>query len=118
MLKSVKDVDPENNFLLADELELRVDSFGSNTAFIEDDRKWSYDDFEDYANKVAGWAQGQDVNAGDTVAVFVRNRLEYVALWFGLSKIGAVPALLNFQLSGSALAHCVNISDLWRGAGL
>lgn len=111
MLKSVKDVNPENSFLLADELELRVDSFGSNTAFIEDDRKWSYDDFEDYANKVSGWAQGQEVKAGETVAVFVRNRLEYVALWFGLSKIGAIPALLNFQLSGSALAHCVNISD-------
>jgi len=44
-------------------------------------------------------------------AIFVRNRMEYVALWFGLSKIGVVPALLNFQLSGSALAHCVNISD-------
>ena len=84
MLKSVKDVNPENSFLLADELELRVDSFGSNTAFIEDDRKWSYDDFEDYANKVSGWAQGQEVKAGETGAVFVRNRLEYVALWFAM----------------------------------
>ena len=29
-----------------------------------------------------------------------------------LSKIGVVPALLNYQLSGKALAHCVNISDV------
>jgi fatty-acyl-CoA synthase len=111
MLKSVKDVDAESNLLLADDIESRVDKFGPNIAFIEDDRQWTYDEFESYANKVAGWAQNQNINAGDTVAVFVRNRLEYVALWFGLSKIAAIPALLNFQLSGSALAHCVNISE-------
>ena len=35
MLKSVKDVDAGSNHLLADELELRVDAFGSNVAFIE-----------------------------------------------------------------------------------
>lgn len=111
MLKSVKDVDAESNFLIADDIESRIDKFGSNIAFIEDDRQWTYDEFESYANKVAGWAQNQDIKAGDTVAIFVRNRLEYVALWFGLSKIAAIPALLNFQLSGSALAHCVNISE-------
>lgn len=111
MLRSVKEVDAESNHLIADELERRVDQFGPNTAFIEDDREWTYDEFEDYANKVAGWAKAQGLKANDTVAVFVRNRLEYVALWFGLSKIGVVPALLNFQLSGAALAHCVNISD-------
>jgi fatty-acyl-CoA synthase len=111
MLRSVKDVDAESDRLIADELEKRVDSFGPNIAFIEDDRQWTYDAFESYANKVAGWGQGQGLVAGDTVAIFVRNRLEYVALWFGLSKIGVIPALLNFQLSGSALAHCVNISD-------
>ncbi len=111
MLRAVKDVNAESNYLLADELERRVDSFGKNVAFIEGDREWSYDEFESYANKVAGWAQEQGVKAQDTVAVFVRNRMEYVAIWFGLCKIGAIPALLNFQLSGSALAHCVNISE-------
>lgn len=111
MLKSVKDVDAESNHLIADELERRVDAYGSNIAFIEDDRQWTYDEFETYANKVAGWGQKLSLKAGDTVAVFVRNRLEYVALWFGLSKLGVTPALLNFQLSGSALAHCVNISE-------
>ena len=111
MLKSVKGVDAESNHLIADELEMRIDKFGANIAFIEDDRQWTYDEFETYANRVAGWAQGQGLKVGDTVAIFVRNRLEYIALWFGLSKVGVVPALLNFQLAGKALAHCVNISD-------
>ncbi|WP_298913434.1 long-chain-acyl-CoA synthetase [uncultured Algimonas sp.] len=111
MLKSVKDVDAASNHLLADELEMRVDAFGPNIAFIEDEREWTYDQTEDYANRVAGWCESLGVVKGDTVAVFVRNRLEYVALWFGLSKRGVIPALINFQLAGQALAHCVNISD-------
>ena len=111
MLKSVKDVDAASNHLLADELEMRVDAFGANTAFIEDERSWTFDETEDYANRVAGWCEANDIKKGDTVAIFVRNRLEYVALWFGLTKRGVIPALINFQLAGNALAHCVNISE-------
>ena len=111
MLRSVKTVDAQSNNLLADELEMRIDSFGPNLAFIEDDRQWTYDDVETYANRVAQWALAKGLKPDDTVAIFVRNRLEYVALWLGLSKVAVIPALLNFQLSGSALAHCINISD-------
>ena len=111
MLRSVKDVDAMSNHLIADELELRVDKFGSNTAFIEDEREWTYNDMEIYANRVAAWAQSENLKPGDTVAIFVRNRMEYIPLWFGLTKVGVIPALLNFQLAGAALAHCVNISD-------
>ena len=111
MLRSVKDVDAASNHLIADEFERRVDQFGGNLAFIEGDREWSYDDMETYANRVAAWADAQGLGQGDTVAIFARNRLEYIPLWFGLSKLGVIPALLNYQLAGKALAHCVNISD-------
>ena len=111
MLKSVKTVDAKSDHLLADELEMRVDAFGPNVAFIEDDREWTYDQTEDYANRIAGWCERNGVGKNDTVAIFVRNRLEYVALWFGLTKRGVIPALINFQLAGQALAHCVNISE-------
>ncbi len=111
MLRAVKTVDAESNFLIADELELRVDTYGQNIAFIEGDREWSYDDMETYANRVAAWSKAQGLEQGDTVAVFARNRIEYIPLWFGLSKLGIIPALLNYQLAGKALAHCVNISE-------
>ena len=111
MLRSVKDVDAASNHLIADELERRVDAFGANIAFIEAERQWTYDDMETYANRVAAWAVAQGLSQNDTVAVFARNRIEYIPLWFGLSKVGVVPALLNYQLAGKALAHCVNISN-------
>ena len=111
MLRAVKTVDASSDILIADELEMRVDAYGSNIAFIEGEQQWTYDDMETYANRVAAWAKSQNVSQGDCVAVFARNRIEYVALWFGLTKLGVIPALLNYQLSGKALAHCVNISQ-------
>lgn len=110
MLRAVKDVDAESDRLIADELEKRIDAYGKNIAFIEGDLELSYDDMEIYANKVAAWVQAEGCRPGDTVAVFVRNRAQYVPLWFGLTKVGVIPALLNFQLTGPALAHCINIS--------
>ena len=112
MLRAVKSVDPDSGNLICDDLEALTDKYANNIAFIEDDRTFTFAEFETYANRVANWALAEGCKPGDTVAIFVRNRLEYVALWFGLTKIGVVPALLNFQLAGTALAHCLNISDV------
>ena len=92
MLRAVKDVDAESDRLIADELEKRIDAFGPNLAFIEGDLELTYDDMEIYANKVAAWVQAEGCKAGDTVAVFVRNRAQYVPLWLGLTKVGVIPA--------------------------
>lgn len=111
MLAGVKDIQADSTFLIPDELERAVDKFGNNTAFIMNERSWTYKELDAYANQVAHWAQSEGCVAGDTVSVFVRNRMEYVALWFGLTKIGVMPALINYQLRAKALAHCVNISS-------
>jgi fatty-acyl-CoA synthase len=37
------------------------------------------------------------------------NRPEYMAIWLGITRVGCVVALLNTNLAGPSLAHCVNI---------
>ncbi len=48
---------------------------------------------------------------GDTVALFMENRIEYIPLWLGLAKVGVVPALINYNLRGDALLHCIQIAS-------
>ena len=107
----VADIDPEGFRLVPDDLEASVDKFGANVAFRFEGRLVTYNEFEATANRVAHWALDQGLKAGDTVALFMENRPEYVAVWFGLSKIGVVSALINHNLADEALAHCVNIAD-------
>ncbi len=111
LLAAVADIDSGSCNLVPDDIERIVDNFPDNIAFISGEGQWTYKEFDAYANRVANWALAQGVKRGDTVCLFARNRLQYVGIWFGLSKIGAVPALINYQLRAAALAHCVNISN-------
>ena len=111
VLAKRKLVDPDSGKLICDFFEEWADKYGPNIAFLEDDKSLTFMEFDNYANQVASWALDQGYRPGDTAAVFVQNRMEYVALWLGLTKAGVIPALINFQLIGPALAHCVNISE-------
>nr|XP_039273171.1 long-chain fatty acid transport protein 4-like [Styela clava] len=73
--------------------------------------KWTFSDLEEYSNAIAHHFSGLGLKRGDNVAIFVSSRPEFVALWLGLSKIGVVSALINFNLRGDALAHCINIAE-------
>jgi acyl-CoA synthetase (AMP-forming)/AMP-acid ligase II len=93
-------------------LEDSVDAHADRIAFQTDDgAEVSYAAFDAYANRVAHWAVAQGLEPGDTVALYMANRWEYVAIWFGLSKVGVLAALLNNQVTGKALAHGLNISE-------
>ena len=37
------------------------------------------------------------------------NRPEYMAAWIGIASAGGVAALINTNLIGTALAHCIDI---------
>jgi fatty-acyl-CoA synthase len=112
-LKLIEPLTPDSEQLVPDDIEDVVDRYAKNVAIRYHDDIWTYGEMDTYANKVAHWALAQGLVAGDCVALFMENRAEYVPIWFGLSKVGVVSALINNNLSGDALAHCVNIS----GAG-
>jgi fatty-acyl-CoA synthase len=61
------------------------------------------------ANRYAHWAQAQRIRRHDTVALFLPNRIEFLAAWYGLIKVGVRAALINNQLAGQALVHCLEI---------
>jgi solute carrier family 27 fatty acid transporter 1/4 len=44
---------------------------------------------------------------GESIALFMENRPEYVGTWLGCCKIGVVPALINFNLRGRSLIHSI-----------
>lgn len=62
------------------------------------------------ANRVAHWALAAGLRRGDTVALLMENRPEFVTVWLGLSKVGVVTALLNTHLQADGLVHCVKLA--------
>ena len=56
-------------------------------------------------SRVAGFLAGLGVRPGNMIAVFLPNGLDFVRVWLGLGRLGAVAVLLNIDLTGSFLRH-------------
>lgn len=50
------------------------------------------------------------IRPGDLVAFYLQNSPEFIFAWLGLWAIGCAPALINFNLAGDALTHCLKVS--------
>ncbi|MGA2793741.1 MAG: long-chain-acyl-CoA synthetase, partial [Roseiarcus sp.] len=92
---------------LADELAVR---YGDRVALISDRETFSYRQWNARANRYARWASSQGLAKGDVVALLMPNRPEYLSIWLGLARAGVITALINTNVSGASLAHCVNIA--------
>ena len=112
-LKRVKTIAPTSPNLICDDLQAAVDQWRDRPALTFEGKTISYGEMDAIANRYAHWAKTNNLRRGQTVALFMPNRLEYFPIWYGLTKVGVITALINNQLSGLALAHCLNIS----GAG-
>ena len=85
--------------------------FGASLALVSREETLSFRELAAHAHRYARWGFAQGLKAGDKVALLVPNRAGYVAAWLGLTRIGVTVALINTQLSGESLAHCIQIAE-------
>ncbi len=110
-LKRLGDITPGTKRTVADDYEASVDQHRRNVAVRFEDKLFTYEEFDARANQYANWALSQGYKPGDAVALFMENKPDFIAFWIGLSKVGVITALINNQLQGQGLAHCVNIAS-------
>jgi fatty-acyl-CoA synthase len=88
--------------------ELAADH-GERIALIGAGVDLSFADLAARANQYARWALAHGIKKGDCVALLMPNHPDYLAIWAGISQVGGMVALLNSNLRGPALAHCLDI---------
>ncbi len=86
-----------------------ADKFGDAPALISDRERFSYRTLSERANRYARWALRENLRKGETVCLLMPNRPEYMAAWIGITSMGGVVALINTNLLGPSLAHCIDI---------
>jgi fatty-acyl-CoA synthase len=109
-LKRLRDLSLASPHLVADELEHACDRFPTRTAFLHEGVGTTYASFETRANRFANLALDLGLKRGEVVAVLMSNQPDLIAAWVGLSKAGVSAALINSNLTGAALLHCMSIS--------
>lgn len=68
-------------------------------------------DMNDRINQAANGFLALGVKKGDKVAIMLPNCEEFLYVWFGLNKIGAVEVPINVALKGTGLIHQIVQSD-------
>jgi fatty-acyl-CoA synthase len=112
LLKRIKPIELDSPILLCDDFEEAVDKFGDNIAVEDETRKVTYRELDALANRYAHWARSRNLRRSDVIGLVMTNRIEYLASWIGFSKVGIATALINTNLTGQALAHCLNIVNV------
>ena len=101
---------PGSTDTVAEMLEKQVAAKRNAPAVLYEDRKLSYGELDEQANRVSHWASEMGLRRGDVVALLMENRPEYLTTWLGLAKIGVTSALINTNLAGRGLRHALATS--------
>ncbi|WP_428825523.1 AMP-binding protein [Azonexus sp. IMCC34842] len=89
-------------------LERRAELQKEATFFWFKDEAFSYARLNRMASCVSKGLQDMGVAKGDRVAVMLGNRPEFLAVWFGLAKLGAIEVALNTAHRGYLLSYQLN----------
>ncbi len=95
--------------ILPSVIEERASEAGENVALMSDGQCLTYSALQRRINQYSRWALDRGLEKDQVVCILMPNGPEYLAAWLGITKVGGVAALLNTNLTGPQLAHCVNI---------
>ena len=82
----------------------------SNRPYYRKEITWGV--FNEKANRFAHALISHGIGKGNKVAVLMMNCLEWLPIYFGILKTGAVAVPLNFRYAAEEIRYCVNLADV------
>ncbi len=74
-------------------------------------REITWREFDQTANRFANLLLSRGVKKGDKVAILLMNCLEWLPIYFGILKTGALAVPLNFRYTAEEIDYCLHLSD-------
>jgi len=82
----------------------------TSTAPYRREITWSV--FDEKANRVANMLLGRGIRKGQKVAILLMNCLEWLPIYFGILKAGAIAVPLNFRYTSEEIEYCLKLADV------
>ncbi|KAK6979291.1 long-chain fatty acid transport protein 4 [Biomphalaria glabrata] len=99
-----------NNRTVYKIFEETVARYPKKTFALFQNKTWTFSDAKSYSERLANYLFESGYRKGDVIALYSENCLEYIPIWLGMSRIGVVAALINFNLREQSLSHCIKIA--------
>lgn len=68
--------------------------------------------FDEKANRFANLLLSRGIQKGDKVGILLMNCLEWLPVYFGVLKTGALAVPLNFRYAPDEIEYCVNLAEI------
>lgn len=68
--------------------------------------------FDEKANRFANMLLERGVKKGDKVGILLMNCLEWLPIYFGILKAGALAVPLNFRYTADEIKYCLNLAEV------
>src|SRR5262245_56749666 len=99
-------------FNLADLFEAVVDRIPDRLALIAGDRRLTFRELDERANRFAHYLVDVGVEPGQHVGIYAVNRAVWLEAWFGCYKARAVPINVNYRYTTEELRYLFDNADL------
>ena len=74
-------------------------------------REMTWGSFDEDANRFANLLFTRGIRRGDRVAILLMNCLEWLPIYFGILKTGALAVPMNYRYSAEEIRYCANLAD-------
>ena len=74
-------------------------------------REITWNVFNEKANRFANLLLSRGIKKGDKVAILLMNCLEWLPIYFGILKTGALAVPLNFRYTSDEIKYCLDLSE-------
>ncbi len=75
-------------------------------------REISWRVFDEKANRVANMLLARGIKKGDKVGILLMNCLEWLPIYFGILKTGALAVPLNYRYTAEEIRYCVDLAEV------
>lgn len=75
-------------------------------------REMSWREFDTKANRFSNFLFTRGIKRGDKVGILLVNCLEWLPIYFGILKTGALAVPMNYRYAPDEISYCVNLADV------
>ena len=72
----------------------------------------TWGEFDTKANRFANLLLTRGIKKGDKVAILLMNCIEWLPIYFGILKTGAVVVPMNYRYDADEILHCLKLADV------
>ena len=83
-----------------------------STSMVPYRRSITWSVFDEKANRAANLLISKGIQKGQKVAILLMNCLEWLPIYFGILKTGAIAVPLNFRYTSEEIDYCVKLADV------